>query len=120
MAYIEENMKQRRGHQQQSALDTDADAGTSTSTNKESTTATIANTTAGSMPIGNTKDDDPFDQLDPRYKVERKLGEEGSVTNSLAMLTAIPEVDLGMECVSNTTLCPFPFFLIINAAVAHD
>jgi hypothetical protein len=37
-----------------------------------------------------------FEHLDPRYKVERKLGEEGSVTNSLAMLTAIPEVDLGM------------------------
>ena len=28
-----------------------------------------------------------------------KKQEEGSVTNSLAMLTAIPEVDLGMECV---------------------
>jgi hypothetical protein len=109
-------MKQRRGHQQQSTPDADADAGTSTS--KESTTTTIA--TAGSMPVGNTKDDDPFDHLDPRYKVERKPGEEGSVTNSLAMLTAIPEVDLGMECVSNTTLCPFLFFLIINAMVAPD
>lgn len=104
-------MKQRRGRQEESALD--ADTGMSTSTGKESTattttTTTIANTTAGSKPVGNTKDDDPFDHLDPRYKVERKLGEEGSVTNSLAMLTAIPEVDLGMECVSNTT-CPFPF-----------
>jgi hypothetical protein len=114
MAYIEENMKQRSGRQQQSALD--ADAGTSTSTGKESTTTittttTIANTTAGSKPVGNTKDDDPFDHLDPRYKVERKLGEEGSVTNSLAMLTAIPEVDLGMEYVSNTTLVsPFLSF----------
>ena len=103
-------MKLRRGHQQQ-----DADAGTSTSsdTGKEPTTTTIAtaDTTAGSKPAGNTKDDDPFDHLDPRYKVERKLGEEGSVTNSLAMLTAIPEVDLGMEYVS----CPFPFlsFLIL-------
>ena len=29
-----------------------------------------------------------------------KKAEEGNVTNSLAMLTAIPEVDLGMECVS--------------------
>jgi hypothetical protein len=111
MAYIEENMKLRSGHQQQ-----DVDAGTSTSTGKESTTTTttiVANTTAGSKPVGNTKEDDPFDHLDPRYKVERKLGEEGSVTNSLAMLTAIPEVDLGMECVSNTT--PFLYFLIINA-----
>jgi hypothetical protein len=46
--------------------------------------------------------DDILGHLDPRYKVERKLGEESSVTNSLAMLTALPEVDLGMECVSNT------------------
>jgi hypothetical protein len=99
-------MKIRGGPQQQ-----DADAGTSTGTGSESTTtaaaATVPNTTAGSKPVGNTKDDDPFDHLDPRYKVERKLGEEGSVTNSLAMLTAIPEVDLGMECVSNA----HPFFL---------
>jgi len=94
-------MKLRSGHQQQ-----DAGTSTGTSTGKEpTTTTTIANTTTGSKPVGNTKDDDPFDHLDPRYKVERKLGEEGSVTNSLAMLTAIPEVDLGMECVS----CPFPF-----------
>lgn len=28
---------------------------------------------------------------------KRKDDEEGSVTNSLGMLTAIPEVDLGME-----------------------
>ena len=94
-------MKLRSGHQQQ---DADVGTSTSTSTGKEPTTTTVANTTAGSKPAGNTKDDDPFDHLDPRYKVERKLGEEGSVTNSLAMLTAIPEVDLGMECVSNTTL----------------
>ena len=31
--------------------------------------------------------------------VQKKDQEEGSVTNSLAMLTAIPEVDLGMEYV---------------------
>jgi len=99
-------MKLRRGHQQQSALDADVGTSTSTSTYKESTTTTFVNTTAGSKPVGNTKDDDPFDRLDPRYKNERKLGEEGSVTNSLAMLTAIPEVDLGMECVSSTTLDP--------------
>jgi hypothetical protein len=113
MAYIEENMKLRRGSQ---ALD--ADVGTSTSKGRESTTTTtttttIANTTAGSKPVGNTTDDDPFDHLDPRYKVERKLGEEGSVTNSLAMLTAIPEVDLGMECVSNHHPLP-PSFLSNN------
>jgi Hepatocellular carcinoma-associated antigen 59 len=104
MAYIEENMKMRRGGQQQSAPDVD----TSTSTDKgkgsstSTTTTTTTDTTAGSKPVGNSQDD-LFDHLDPRYKVERKHGEEGSVTNSLAMLTAIPEVDLGMECVSNTT-----------------
>lgn len=83
MAYIEENMKLRRGRQEQSA---DPDTGTG------STSATGAGTSAGAQ-------DDIFNNLDPRYKVERKLGEEGSVTNSLSMLTAIPEVDLGMECV---------------------
>ena len=56
---------------------------------KEPTTTTIANTMAGSNPVGNTKDDDPFDHLDLQYNVERKLGEEGSITNSLAMLTVM-------------------------------
>ena len=37
--------------------------------------------------------------LSERWKSEKKATDEGSVTNSLAMLTAIPEVDLGMECV---------------------
>ncbi len=35
-----------------------------------------------------------------KFKVNKETktkGEEGSVTNSLTMLTAIPEVDLGME-----------------------
>jgi hypothetical protein len=104
MAYIEENMKQRRGPQQTSAPDTDM----STDNDKGSTstatfTTTTTDPTAGTKPAGNAQDDF-FDHLDPRYKVERKLGEEGSVTNSLAMLTAIPEVDLGMEFVSS----PFP------------
>ena len=40
---------------------------------------------------------DLFSNLDPRYKVERKLGEEGNITNSLSMLTTIPEVNLDME-----------------------
>ncbi|KAF8559429.1 hypothetical protein OG21DRAFT_1402941 [Imleria badia] len=35
--------------------------------------------------------------LSERWKTERKTADEGSVTNSLAMLTAIPEVDLGMD-----------------------
>jgi hypothetical protein len=34
-----------------------------------------------------------------RWKTEKKAADEGSVTNSLTMLTAIPEVDLGMEYV---------------------
>lgn len=53
------------------------------------------------------EDDGPADpyaelfRITDRYKVnkEKKDQEEGSVTNSLAMLTAIPEVDLGMEYV---------------------
>ena len=49
---------------------------------------------------GGSKQEDLFDDIDQRYKVERKPGEEGSVTNSLSMLTAIPEVDLGMEYAS--------------------
>jgi hypothetical protein len=94
MAYIEENMQLRRGGQQQSAPD--VDTSTSTDKGKGSSTSTTADTTAGTKPVGSAQDD-LFDHLDPRYKVERKHGEEGSVTNSLAMLTAIPEVDLGMD-----------------------
>ena len=45
---------------------------------------------------------DPQDELyhvSERWKSDNRLADEGSVTNSLAMLTAIPEVDLGMEYV---------------------
>lgn len=35
--------------------------------------------------------------LSERWKAEKKTADEGNVTNSMAMLTAIPEVDLGME-----------------------
>ncbi|KAF8437237.1 hepatocellular carcinoma-associated antigen 59-domain-containing protein [Boletus edulis BED1] len=35
--------------------------------------------------------------LSERWKTEKKTADEGSVTNSMAMLTAIPEVDLGMD-----------------------
>ena len=70
MAYIEENMKSRRGTKPEEK-----------------------------------KDEGPHDpyaelfRLTEKYKgpPEKKEKEEGSVTNSLAMLTAIPEVDLGME-----------------------
>lgn len=64
MAYIEENMKLRRGE----VTEEDAE-GAST---------------------------DPYAELFERSK-RNKEKEEGNVTNSLAMLTAIPEVDLGME-----------------------
>ncbi len=63
---------------------------------------------------GGSAQEDLFSNLDPRYKVERKPGEEGSVTNSLSMLTAIPEVDLGMECVSlNSSVCSFLLSLLV-------
>ena len=71
MAYIEENMKSRR---------------------------------EGRNPDAETKEEtiaDPNDavpkQLPDSLKAAQKAAEEGNVTNSLAMLTAIPEVDLGME-----------------------
>jgi hypothetical protein len=113
MAYIEENMKHRRGGQQPSAIDTDMSTDTSTDKGKGSTSAATTTTdpTTGAKAVGNAQDDF-FDHLDPRYKVERKTGEEGSVTNSLAMLTAIPEVDLGMECVSSNTSLPFPLLIM--------
>ncbi|KIJ13260.1 hypothetical protein PAXINDRAFT_117267 [Paxillus involutus ATCC 200175] len=36
-------------------------------------------------------------ELSERWKTDKKTADEGSVTNSLSMLTAIPEVDLGMD-----------------------
>jgi hypothetical protein len=50
---------------------------------------------------------DPQEELyrvSERWKSDKKVADEGSVTNSLAMLTAIPEVDLGMECVFSATM----------------
>jgi len=41
---------------------------------------------------------DPYAELFEKSK-RSKEKEDGNVTNSLAMLTAIPEVDLGMEYV---------------------
>lgn len=72
MAYIEENLKLRRGD-------------------------------AGNDDDMNLEDDAPFDphdelfRIDEKYKIKKKVVEEGNVTNSMAMLTAIPEVDLGMD-----------------------
>ncbi|RPD66907.1 hypothetical protein L227DRAFT_8356 [Lentinus tigrinus ALCF2SS1-6] len=69
MAYIEENMKLKRGAKEEEQ-----------------------------------KDEGPADpyaelfRLTDQYKANaQKKEEEGNVTNSLAMLTAIPEVDLGMD-----------------------
>jgi hypothetical protein len=69
MAYIEENMRAIRGE----------------------TTDNI------------DEDDIPYDphaqlyHIEERYRVKNNNLEEGNVTNSTAMLTAIPEVDLGIE-----------------------
>jgi hypothetical protein len=51
---------------------------------------------------------DPQDalyDLPERWKAnqQKPVAEEGSVTNSMSMLTAIPEVDLGMEYVHSYT-----------------
>lgn len=72
MAYIEENMKLRRGAKDESK-----------------------------------QDDGPLDPLAEifRRKAQEKEREEGNVTNSMAMLTAIPEVDLGMEYVACILAC---------------
>jgi hypothetical protein len=67
MAYIEENMKIRRGE-----VTTDGTEDAST---------------------------DPYAELFEKSNWSKEK-EEGNVTNSLAMLTAIPEVDLGMEYVT--------------------
>ena len=72
MAYIEENMKLRRGKK-----DEDEE---------------------GASKPANAQDD--LYRMMEQFKAQGgKKAEEGNVTNSLAMLTAIPEVDLGMECV---------------------
>ena len=67
---------------------------------------------------GQAKDDqndedsgsDPFKPSD-RFKTEKKATDEGSVTNSMAMLTAILEVDLGMECVLSSFREPVSYRL---------
>ena len=71
MAYIEENMKLRKGAKEEKQED-DGPA-------------------------------DPYAELFRLTDKNKKKEEEGNVTNSLAMLTAIPEVDLGMECVLSHT-----------------
>ncbi|CCM00436.1 uncharacterized protein FIBRA_02468 [Fibroporia radiculosa] len=69
MAYIEENMKLRRGNQNE--------------------------------PMSDDGPLDPYAELfsiPDKYRLtQEQEQDEGNVTNSLAMLTAIPEVDLGMD-----------------------
>ncbi|KAG8884047.1 hypothetical protein FRB97_005269 [Tulasnella sp. 331] len=70
MAYIEENMKAARGESSNDFQEEDEEVY------------------------------DPHAQLyhiDERYKIKKQVMEEGSVTSSVAMLTAIPEVDLGID-----------------------
>ena len=92
MAYIEENMKLRRGPDAQ----LDADKNTSSSSSKRQ-----------------DPEEDLY-QLPEKYKTQApRPQEEGSLTNSLSMLTAIPEVDLGMECVHVYLIRPWMTELIV-------
>ena len=76
MAYIEENIRKRRGERGEQVEEEQVPK--------------------------------PFDPQEELYhlpekfknQAPQKVQEEGSVTNSVSMLTAIPEVDLGMEYVS--------------------
>jgi len=67
MAYIEENIKKRKGE--------------------------------AVKPVAAKGPRDPFEDLYRinKYTAQKQEAEEGNVTNSLAMLTAIPEVDLGID-----------------------
>ncbi|KAI0029042.1 hepatocellular carcinoma-associated antigen 59-domain-containing protein [Vararia minispora EC-137] len=67
MAYIEENMKVRRGQKE--------DVESSRENGSSSELLSLAD----------------------RLQMQKTTDEEGNVTNSMAMLTAIPEVDLGMD-----------------------
>jgi Hepatocellular carcinoma-associated antigen 59 len=69
MAYIEENLKARR---QKASEDTD-------------------------QPSNGQALKEDLLKFEDKYKTQNTKLQEGSVTSSLAMLTAIPEVDLGME-----------------------
>lgn len=84
MAYIEENMKLRRTTDGADADndDDDDDAGAAEGSSKPA-----------------ESQDDIYHMMEQYKNQGGKKAEEGNVTNSLAMLTAIPEVDLGMECV---------------------
>ena len=62
------------------------------------------------------KKQEPLDPQEALYHLSDKWNlnkqthpEDGSVTNSMTMLTAIPEVDLGMECVPSLPISPTTF-----------
>lgn len=91
MAYIEENLKLMK---QQDGTSTENDA-----------SKTPAATEEGMLKFGE------------RYKTHGIELKEGSVGNSLAMLSAIPEVDLGMEYVDAFvhTFQTHPFLVLASA-----
>jgi hypothetical protein len=78
MAYIEENLKLLR-EQQRAGGSPDA--------------------TAEDQPASGKDEIGDMVKFGDKYKTTGKELKEGSVTTSLAMLSAIPEVDLGMEYV---------------------
>ncbi len=73
------------------------------------------------------EDDGPADpyaelfRLTDQYKANaQKKEEEGNVTNSLAMLTAIPEVDLGMECVYPSVVTSSPYSCAVSQRTIEE
>lgn len=81
MAYIEEEMRKRRGAADGSA---DGDDG--------------APTTAKIQQAINDPEDELYRVAEKYRQMQQKPpAEEGNVTLSAAMLTSIPEIDLGME-----------------------
>jgi hypothetical protein len=76
MAYIEENIEKIRRDKKQG-----------TGEEREAQTE-----------VKPTKIEDDIVKFGDKYKTRGVEVKEGSLTSSLAMLSAIPEVDLGMEC----------------------
>lgn len=72
MAYIEEELRKRKGENE--PIDVEKE-------------------------VASLDPRDALYQVAEKYRIEKKQVEEGNVTLSAAMLTAIPEVDLGIECV---------------------
>jgi hypothetical protein len=77
MAYIEAELAKRRASQLEAMNDPNSSLFSKSKRSKDS------------------KDD--LYKIEDRYKLDKKEVAEGNVTLSTAMLTAIPEVDLGIE-----------------------